>query len=378
MMKRIAIFFDGTWNDVDGDAPLTNVAKLHKALRSADGNRFRQVGHYVEGIASSMGEIAQFLKGAVGYGVEERIQRAYGLLAADYEPGDEIHIFGFSRGAYQSRSLASFITLFGVPKHGAGFDPAKAWALYRTRESRRNDSDVAALRAAAHYPVRIKCVGVWDTVGNLGNPFVSGFVSRKFAFHDVRLTDQIEIGLHALSIDDVRGPFRPSLWTLPEGQMLAPNQHIEQVWFAGSHADVGGGFAETALSDIALRWMVERATATTGIAFDDALIARTTHPDPLGPQHSSATGSIFFWSGLFPFIRLIRQAKDAIPPLRRMLIGSWRSGTLPRGQVSINERIHESVEQRFGARIIELAAGQARTKTYQPGNLIPVIKKKTT
>ena len=339
-MKRIVVCLDGTWNDNRTGSTLTNVAKLHHAIVGSDANGVRQIAHYVVGIASTAGETAQFLKGAVGVGVDDRIRKAYELLAADYEPGDEIYLIGFSRGAFEARSLGGLITLFGVAKSIKEFPFDKAWSLYRRRAAGRSEPALAELRAAAHYPVRIKCVGVWDTVGNLGNPFSSGGpIGRRFKFHDTRLSDNIDVGLQALSIDEIRGPFRPALWTLPKDQTLPQHQHVEQVWFAGTHADVGGGFRETGLSDIALLWMAERATATTGIAFDMAELAKTTRPDPLGAQHTSATGSIFRWSRLFPFVRLVKQAVEGISPLRRSLFGTWRTSKV-RDDSSSRQREH--------------------------------------
>jgi uncharacterized protein (DUF2235 family)/lipoprotein NlpI len=373
-MKRIALCLDGTWNDNRAVSPLTNVARLQHAIAGSDGNGVRQVSHYVDGIASTDGETAQFLKGAVGFGIGDRIRKAYELLAADYEPGDEIYLFGFSRGAFEARSLGALITLFGVAKAVGSFPFDKAWSLYRTRAAKRSETALAEVRAASHYPVRIKCVGVWDTVGNIGNPFSSsGPVGRMFKFHDTALSDSIDVGLHALSIDEIRGPFRPALWSLPEGQALPANQHVEQVWFAGTHCDVGGGFRETGLSDIALLWMAERVAATTGMALDMDELARTSRPDPLGAQHRSAAGSIFRWSRLFPFVRLVKQAVEGISPLRRALFGTWRTSKVRGGRTVVNESIHPSVVRRFGQKVIELRDGRSHAIDYRPANLVPVV-----
>ena len=324
-----------------------------------------RISHYVPGIANTPGETAQFLKGAVGFGIGDRIRDAYEKLVADYQPGDEIYLFGFSRGAFEARSLGTLITLFGVAKSVANFPFEEAWSLYRTRARRRGGDALDEVRAAAHYPVRIKCMGVWDTVGNIGNPFSSsGPIGRMFKFHDTRLSNSIDVGLHALSIDEIRGPFRPALWALPKGQALPERQHIEQVWFAGTHCNVGGGFRETGLSDIALRWMVERTAATTGLAFDTPELIRSTRPDPLAPQHMSATGSIFRWSRFVPFVRLVRQAIDGISPLRRALLGTWRTSKLRGGRTSVNESIHPSVLQRFGQKVIELIEGRSHMIVY--------------
>ena len=372
-MKRIVLCFDGTWNDNRAGSTLTNVAKLHHAIVGSDPEAVQQIAHYVVGIASTAGESAQFLKGAIGFGVGDRIRKAYELLAADYVPGDEIYLFGFSRGAFEARSLGGFITLFGVAKSVKDLPFEKAWSLYRTRAARRSDAALNDVRAAAHYPVSIKCVGVWDTVGNIGNPFSSsGLISRMFKFHDTRLSDNIDVGLHALSLDEVRGPFRPALWSRPQHQALPQHQHVEQVWFAGTHCDVGGGFRETGLSDVSLLWMAQRVAATTGLAFDVDELAKSTRPDPLGAQHMSTTGSIFRWSRLFPFVRLVKQAVDGVSPLRKMLFGTWRTSKVPDGHVVVNESIHDSVLQRLGQKVIELRDGRSRMIEYRPTNLLPV------
>lgn len=376
-MKRVICSLDGTWNHNRPGAILTNVCKLHQVIAANDASGVRQASHYIEGIVSTQTETMQFLKGGLGFGVDDRIRKAYTLLSDDYEPGDEIYLFGFSRGAFEARSLASLITLTGIAKAGGAFSLDKAWSLYRTPAGKRDPAVLAELRAAAHYPVRIKCVGVWDTVGNLGNPFASrgllSLLNRRFAFHDMRLSDNIDVGLYALSIDELRGPFRPTLWTLPNDQGLPSHQHVEQVWFAGTHGDVGGGHRETGLSDLALVWMVERVKATTGLALDTKLLDQMARPDPLGPQHSVAEGWIFRWSRVCPFIRLVKQATAGIPRVRRLLLGFWRTSKLPRGVAAVNESIHDSVLERFGKRVIELRPQAARTLTYRPYNLRPVI-----
>jgi hypothetical protein len=374
VMKRIVLCLDGTWNNSRVASTLTNVHKLHQVVAPADANGVRQISNYVEGIVSADGESLQFVKGGIGFGVDDRIRKAYDQLVADYELGDEIYLVGFSRGAFEARSLGGFITHVGVAKSDAPSFFDKAWSLYRAREKSGDQAALAELRATAHYPVRIKCVGVWDTVGNLGNPFTSGgMIGRRYAFHDMRLSDNIDVGLHALSIDEVRGPFRPTLWTLPKRQALPANQHIEQVWFAGTHADVGGGHRETSLSDIALWWMAERLQANTGLALDMHKLEHLTRPDPLGAQHSVTQGWIFRWSALVPFIRLVKQAAAAISPFRRSMIGNWRTSKLPRSVEAVNESIHPSVLERFGERVIELRQGRSNTVTYRPRNLAAAI-----
>ncbi len=369
-MKRLICCLDGTWNHDRGDAPLTNVAKLHRAVAPVDDHGVTQTSRYVAGIASSPGEIAAFLKGATGFEIAARIREAYERLALDYAPGDELYLFGFSRGAFEARSLGAFIALFGMARPESTFSFDDAWNLYQQRPDARSPEAMAHLRRGAHFPIRIQGMGVWDTVGNIGNPFSpDGLVSNLFDFHDTRLSDAIDVGLHALSIDEKRGPFRPTLWTLPKGRKPAANQHIEQVWFAGSHADVGGGYAETDLSDIALIWMAERMGEKTSLRFDMDHLRATTSPNPLGAQHASTTGRIFFWSGVLPFVRLIQQKPDGISRLRRAIFGGWRTGRAAEGEVPVNESVHESAIARRGMRVVEIHDDVGRLVTYKPLNL---------
>ena len=117
--------------------------------------------------------------------------------------------------------------------------------------------------------------------------------------------------------------------------------------------------------------------SATGLALETENVRRSTATRLLGPQHSVAEGWIFTWSGLFPFIRLIKQAMEAIPPLRLKLFGTWRSSKLPRGEETINESIHDSVVDRFGQQVVELHHGRSRIITYEPRNLAPMIREHT-
>lgn len=373
-MKRLIYCLDGTWNTDTAPTQTTNVAKIHHAIAPTDGNGVQQASYYLDGIASAAGQLAQFLRGALGVGVSERIRQAYAFLMGEYEPGDEIYLFGFSRGAFEARSLAGFIELVGIGKRDAPFDVDKAWSVYREPKAKHSEAALEALRSAAHYPARIKCIGVWDTVGSIGNPvFARGIAARRQEFHRTDWSPIAEFGLHAVSIDETRGTFRPMLWTLPEGEQLPEHQHVEQVWFAGTHADVGGGWREAGLSDVALRWMVEQTTAKCGLAFDDKKLAATSRPDPLAAQHVSTGGKLFLFSRLIPFVRLVKQGVNAIPQLRRALLGTWRTGKVQFGQVPINESVHESAVKRFGAKVIELERGRARIVSYRPRSLALLI-----
>jgi hypothetical protein len=140
----------------------------------------------------------------------------------------------------------------------------------------------------ANDPIEIRMIGVWDTVGSLGIPLrgLRALTKRKHQFHDTELSGIVEHGYHALAIDEYRVPFEPTLWAAKPKE----KQTIEQVWFAGAHSDVGGGYPAAGLSDIALEWMIEKARGV-GLAFDAAVDgAYPVQPNPNGELHDSKTG----------------------------------------------------------------------------------------
>lgn len=348
-MKRLVCLLDGNSGEEDGAAMPTNVAKLSRAILFKDGNNIRQLVRYIVG--TSRAKRLTSLKDAFGLAMSERIRAAYQFLADRYEPGDEIYLFGFSRGAFEARSLASFVSLFGIARRQSDFCIDRAWSIYRKREKKRNFDTVAEISASCHYPVRIRSLGLWDTVENTGDPYRSaGSFRRRFDRHDTRLHETIDVALHALSIDEPRRRFQPTLLTYPDGLALPAHQHVEQTWFAGTHGDVGGGWPETELSDIALLWMAERVQATTDLALDIDKLRRETKPDPLGMQHNPLTG----W------------ARFAAPR-------AHRTSTPPPALRSLNESIHPSALLRLGQTVKAARSGVARNTVYAPHFLEPAI-----
>ena len=227
------------------------------------------------------------------------------------------------------------------------------------------------------YPVRIKCVGVWDTVGITGIPFIrKGAIKELLGFHDTQLSPLVDVGLHALAIDEPRGPFAPTFWTIDKGAALPQGQIVEQVWFPGSHANVGGGIKDSALSDIALLWLAERMSQTTGLAVDLESLRKSTKPDPLGELLSPTSDGIYRVSYFFPYVRLINQDRKGISRLRRALFGNWRAGIAPAGQVIVNESIHESAIARFGKRAPLRRGIALKRRRYRPKNLAAVVRKR--
>ncbi len=291
MPKRIVVCCDGTWNTADqvceGKPCSTNVAKLAVALAEESADGTPQQTFYVRGVGTSRWD--RIRGGAFGYGLSDNVKEAYRLIAEHFEPGDELYLFGFSRGAYTARSTAGFIRNAGILRRPHLQRLDDAYKLYRDRTNHPRDIESELFRRSFSHETRIRFIGVWDTVGALGVP-LSGIpifdaFNKRWAFHDTELSSFIDNAFQALAIDELRKPFQPTLWQQRPG---VGSQRLEQVWFSGVHCDVGGGYPQTGLSDIALRWMMDRA-AECGLAF------RPGRPeldqDALGVLHDSRTGA---------------------------------------------------------------------------------------
>jgi len=256
--KRLVVCCDGTWNDADSAAEFTNVVRIARAIKPADSRvapAIPQVVYYHSGVGTS-DALDRVVGGAVGLGLSRNVRDAYAFLAANYCADDEIFLFGFSRGAYTARSVAGLIGWAGLIHKADMDDFALLWEGYRLR-AHPAQPDVRTSFADRHTVVPIKCVGVWDTVGALGIPGHLGDMFTQFYnFQDTNLGAHIENAFHALALDEHREDFLPTVWTkLPDAPA---NQRLEQTWFPGAHSNVGGGYAEHGLSDVALAWMADR------------------------------------------------------------------------------------------------------------------------
>ncbi len=271
MSKRIVFCSDGTW---DSSTNKTNVYKLFKAL-CVSGD---QMPFYDDGVGANMLPVEKLLGGAFGLGLYGKIKEGYKKIAHVYEKDDEVFLFGFSRGAYTARSLAGMITACGLPTQNFSDDLVNtAFDAYRDKANRQ--TILKKLANNNMYNAKINMIGVWDTVGSLGIPSLIGKVDPLiYGFLDTSLSPNVQNAYHALAIDEKRCEFPPTLWT----SAPAPGQTLEQVWFCGVHSDVGGGEPEdgegsTALSDITLSWMMDKASAL-GLEFDSALKAQYASP----------------------------------------------------------------------------------------------------
>jgi uncharacterized protein (DUF2235 family) len=279
MPKRLVVCCDGTWNRpdqlTDGIPAPTNVSKLALAVARRDEKGVEQRVFYERGVGTRRFERVR--GGALGMGLSRNVRDCYRFLVDNYEPGDELFFFGFSRGAFTARSTVGFVRNCGILRleHVRRVD--EAYAFYRSRGRKTHPTSLAAemfRRMYAHPDMDINFVGVWDTVGSLGIPngvFRPKFLTNRYSFHDTELSSHVLAAYHALAIDEKRKPFAPTLW---QQQAHADRQTLEQVWFAGVHCDVGGGYSDPTLGEVPLMWMADRAREH-GLALD---------PDRLVPE----------------------------------------------------------------------------------------------
>ncbi|MFF5475890.1 DUF2235 domain-containing protein [Streptomyces sp. NPDC012935] len=307
MAKRLVVCCDGTWNFADQPSK-TNVAKVALSVRPGFAAGKEQRVHYHSGVGTRRRE--RLRGGAFGLGLSRNVVDAYRFLVETYEPDDELFLFGFSRGAFTARSLAGLVRNGGILRREHADRIPEAWALYRDRIEQPNGAAATLFRRSYARETEIRFIGVWDTVGALGIPVPSASwlqpaahrFNRRWAFHNTELSSWVGAAFHALAIDERRSAFRPALWHQQPGA-AEQGQKLKQVWFAGVHCDVGGGYKETGLSDIPLLWMVDQARRY-GLQFDtDALSAAgptvmnpeqsidfRVRPDALGDLHNSRTG----------------------------------------------------------------------------------------
>lgn len=247
------ILMDGTLATMNGPRA-THIGTIRRLVRRAGPVRI----HYARGL--SWDDWRGISAVATGRGVEERIAAAYGWLASSWRPGDPIFIFGYSRGAFAARSLAGMIGRVGLltPRAATERNIRLAWRFYHRGGSA---AAMAAFRRRCHPEVTIDMVGVFDTVMALGVrlPLLWMLTEARHRFHDQRLGGHARFGAQALALDETRAAFQPILWEADAAD------RIEQVWFRGSHADIGGqldGFeAARPLANIPLVWMLGRAAA---------------------------------------------------------------------------------------------------------------------
>jgi hypothetical protein len=319
MSRQLIVCLDGTYNtpgQLDhGRAAPTNVWKLAKVL-SCDESRdsvrkvkyLPGVGH---GTSAAIGWFCRFLNrisvgtldhwfgGASGWGLSQQIREGYKFLVDEYIPGDQIFIFGFSRGAFAARSLVGLIKNAGLLNREASpLIRRVTRAYHRLLRAPKHRAFLFFVRPLTYTEARVHFLGVWDTVGALGAPIEGGRFSLnplKMAprFHDIDALDIVDATCHALAIDELRAAYSPVLFH--RGSECTAR--LEQVWFRGAHSDVGGGYSDSRLSDVTLSWMVNRANKV-GLGLPESCL----RIPPGGPSTAEPRDSIgHMWvAGVWP------------------------------------------------------------------------------
>jgi uncharacterized protein (DUF2235 family) len=307
-VKNLILCCDGTANEFAQNR--TNVVKLFYAL---DHNPALQVAFYHPGLGTMEppGALTGFAKWvtrllgkAVGYGLEADVRDAYVFLMNNFEPDDRVFLFGFSRGAYTVRVVASLLHMYGLlPK---GNEPLVPYAIRMlTVDGRERFALADQFRDTFARVCKPWFIGVWDTVSSVG--WVDHPLKVPFSANN----PDIENGRQAISIDEHRAFFRQNLWRHPPSQSAtAPvpvgPKDLKQVWFPGVHCDVGGGYAEaeSGLSKIALEWMLAEAHSRNLLLnkdHTDLILGKRgggfVPPDPAASIHKSLT--LAWWPAEF-------------------------------------------------------------------------------
>ena len=294
-MKRLIVCCDGTWQDLECPYP-TNVVKIAQAIDPMASDGTPQVVFYDEGIGTggstrTQKKMDRVSGGGLGKGIDKNIRDGYSFLCLNYSPGDEIYLFGFSRGAYTVRSLAGLMYNSGLLSRPNIRHVPKAYMLYRDRR-KPDHRKIAEFRQKYGFKtekygdrVPIALLACWDTVGSLGMPDLISFINldrkinEKYQFHDCKLSPIVQNAIHAVAIDEKRSTFFPSLM---EKSNRTKEQRLFQKWFPGDHGCVGGGIKEqSGLSDGALQWMIDSIKELgLELEIDTSVIPTGVHPDP--------------------------------------------------------------------------------------------------
>jgi uncharacterized protein (DUF2235 family) len=280
--KRLAVFLDGTTDKSEGN---TNVWRARSLCAAKGKDGLEQIIYYAAGVGTQLGEIA---RGEVfGYGIDDQVVDAYGWLVQNYEAGDEIFVFGFSRGAFAARSLSGYVSRCGLIRPGSPLGVKQLYDRYKKGNHAatihqllepsgdRSGYDLEErwmVRDSA--PIPVKFTGVWDTVGSVATTgYLALLTGGDHSFLDTNLRKNEEHVYHAVAIDENRIDFDVTLLSYyrPNTETTSyvsprPLAEVEQRWFCGAHGDVGGGTYSDALAQLPLRWLLSKASSD-GLAF---------------------------------------------------------------------------------------------------------------
>src|SRR4051794_7129724 len=408
MRKNIINCADGTGNTtVKGRG--TNVFKLFEAV---DGNGHRsdprltpQVAIYHDGVGTEVYKWVRIVAGATGWGLSRNIKQLYGELARVYEPGDRIYLFGFSRGAFTVRTLAGLITTCGIldlDKYRTNRAFTKgirgSYSAYRRKYQTWLSKQVLGPRTIEPATLRemfsvdipgfvepdrpvIQFIGVWDTVDAVGLPFrladVINQVFWRFKFPDTHLSEYVAHACHALALDEARQSFEPVLWQ----ERPTDVERIEQVWFAGVHSNVGGGYPRQGMSLVALDWMMKQAE-THGVRFlpeQRTLYSGAADVNDKGYDSRSGLGIFYRWKPRN--VQALCREYCVLPKVHRSVFEriarnteGYAPGSLPTNLEVVSTTLPPNVRDSIAATIKEAFAGKPPlVEQGRPWRVIGVI-----
>jgi Uncharacterized alpha/beta hydrolase domain (DUF2235) len=354
-MANLVICLDGTWQNADSPEDQSNIALIASMIdpKPVKGGAPSQV-YYDAGVGTDGSPLDRLAGGLLGVGLSRNMLEAYRFLSLNYQPGDGIFIFGFSRGAYAARSLCGFLSAAGLlrPDMCDLDNQGRAWKYYRTKPKKRFPADKEHLRRLTHADLRVRFLGVFDTVGALGIPqtWLNGIGRRNFEFHDTDVCSIVDHSCQALAIDEHRLEFEAAVWRQPSHHGY---QTVEQVWFPGEHSNIGGGCADRGLSDLTLDWMTKRLRR---FCPELALLPFEMKPDHRGTLYDARTW--LYWRSIWkPLMRVINRC---VPKnTRGMRLAAIHPHSRP-----IGEMLHWSALARF----METRKAGSRRR-YCPPNL---------
>lgn len=269
-MKRLIVCCDGTWNTPEMICP-TNVVKIAQAIPDVGNDQIPQIVFYDEGIGTQ-NVLDKFAGGALGKGIDLNVQQAYRFLALNYKTGDEIYLFGFSRGAYTVRSLAGMIGHAGLLDRYQITEVKEAYELYRNNQSSETAECKSFRKINKSLVSDITFMGCWDTVEALGLPNKIDFIKideafkNRYRFINPKLGKHIKRAAHAVAINETREEFNV---TLMKKHSTATARQVTEEWFPGDHGSVGGGTNhKRPLSDVTLKWIMQQTEKSTDLRFD--------------------------------------------------------------------------------------------------------------
>lgn len=330
-MQRHIVLYDGTWND---PSDRTNVFRLARHINDRDANGVAQRFKYDAGVGT--GRFGKLLGGAFGVGLSRNLMEGYEWLAKSYREGDEIWIFGFSRGAYTARSLAGLIRKCGLLDVYTPKLLTQAYKLYRNTRKHPDGEECSSFRATYSLEPDVHFIGVWDTVGALGIPGTAISQTGAYKWHDQQISKKVKYAYHAMALDEHRKSYDTTLWTTPDGLKKPENVDVEQCWFIGAHANVGGGYGNDALADLSFAWMMQKARAA-GLALK-----------PFTPKPDAHLGAV-----VDSFKRFLRGAYASVSAIFRPDNGRhYRDVRGPKQEdksLAVNVTVHESVWRRWNS-----------------------------